>query len=615
MSSSVKILIACDRPGPLPPGDIFAPIHVGAALSRNGKELAGIALRDDTGDNISRKNRRYNELTAVYWAWKNYGALGNPDYVGLMHYRRHFIFDKWRKPPDGSWTFNTDLTGEALWKLTKCQEESIISCLSENDILYAGYPAVLSVREQFGGSPFHRSEDLEACGQIIQRLFPDCHTAFQRYLRGKINIFGNMFIMRRELFFEYCHWLFSILREFDQSRNYKDLSQEEARFFVSERLSGAFISRKLEEGHKGESLSVALLTNCAASVKPAFSDNTTAIIFIVTGEYLPIFQVALSSLVNSSSSAANYDIIVLEDGIGLEDREACRGIAGAAGNISLRFVAIGSYLKNKEPLIWKKDNKLMRPIIWSRFFSGGILEGYEKALCLDCDILIKRDISELCSIPLDGNWLGAAPDLRWGIFIKYNHKIKKRKFGDYARGVLGITEPFAYFQTGVMLFDLAAFRANRLDEKLLSCWRKLKKSPLGEKDVFNAVFYGHVKFLPLRWSAQWHLLPLEAQNYKKELPPRFWALYRAALASPALIHYSSEVKPWNCISRPLSDEWWREASGTPVYWELLVSSGKLVKPRVRKFKPRVLARVVKRVAPRFLWPALKKIARLVALSN
>ena len=37
-----------------------------------------------------KKNRNINELTALYWAWKNYDKLGNPDYIGLMHYRRQF---------------------------------------------------------------------------------------------------------------------------------------------------------------------------------------------------------------------------------------------------------------------------------------------------------------------------------------------------------------------------------------------------------------------------------------------------------------------------------------------------------------------------------------------
>lgn len=54
-------------------------------------------IGDDTGDNISALNDSYNEMTALYWAWKNYDKLGNPDYIGLMHYRRHFVLNEGKR--------------------------------------------------------------------------------------------------------------------------------------------------------------------------------------------------------------------------------------------------------------------------------------------------------------------------------------------------------------------------------------------------------------------------------------------------------------------------------------------------------------------------------------
>ena len=84
--AKIKIIVATHKKYKMPEEEIYLPIQVGA------EEKDGLGYqKDNEGENISLKNPYYCELTALYWAWKNYDKLGNPDYIGLMHYRRHLI--------------------------------------------------------------------------------------------------------------------------------------------------------------------------------------------------------------------------------------------------------------------------------------------------------------------------------------------------------------------------------------------------------------------------------------------------------------------------------------------------------------------------------------------
>ena len=58
------------------------PIFVGGGDNKQN------FLRDNTDDNISRKNKNYCELTALYWIWKN---DIKSKYVSIEHYRRFFM--------------------------------------------------------------------------------------------------------------------------------------------------------------------------------------------------------------------------------------------------------------------------------------------------------------------------------------------------------------------------------------------------------------------------------------------------------------------------------------------------------------------------------------------
>ena len=103
----VKILVASHKTYRMPSDDIYLPLHVGAEgkVDSEGNPLDLGWTKDHTGENISELNPGCCELTGLYWGWKNLKA----DYIGLVHYRRHFSVKRVSRDP-----FDNILTGAQL---------------------------------------------------------------------------------------------------------------------------------------------------------------------------------------------------------------------------------------------------------------------------------------------------------------------------------------------------------------------------------------------------------------------------------------------------------------------------------------------------------------------
>lgn len=254
MSTTLKLLICYHKKDVLLKDEILTPIHVGRTLARKRlgednpdfKWLVENMVGDDTGENISAKNSSYNELTAVYWAWKNYDKLGNPDYIGLMHYRRHFIFR-----PSIDVVEDVDGIDDNYFKRINYNKETIEHLFDDCDyVAHIGH--VDEVYKHYKEN--HHIEDLDLAISILKDKYPEYATTADAYLKMSYVNLCNMFIMPRNMFFKYCSWLFDILQEFE---NKVDLSDK--RLFISERLTGIFIEHQKRKGLRQKSLSATFI--------------------------------------------------------------------------------------------------------------------------------------------------------------------------------------------------------------------------------------------------------------------------------------------------------------------------------------------------------------------
>lgn len=230
--SDIKLFVCCHKEYPVPKSSLLAPIQVGAALAEKHFENY---LHDDSGENISSKNRSYCELTAQYWAWKNAEA----EYYGFFHYRRYLYPDVFEKRP---YILKPKPTLELLDRLGYNHFPELIS--SYDMLVPKREDMFVTVREHYAVSEHHRLCDLELTEKLVRDMYPEYSGALDTYLGGTSQYFGNMFVMSKSSFFDYCQWLFPILEEFDKCVDLSCRTPQEKRVdgYLAERLLGVYIT-------------------------------------------------------------------------------------------------------------------------------------------------------------------------------------------------------------------------------------------------------------------------------------------------------------------------------------------------------------------------------------
>ena len=275
---SVKILVGYHKPAVLFKNEVLVPIHLGRALATQASKDGAMSdkeyqwmldnmIGDDTGDNISHLNRRFCELTAMYWAWKNYDKLGDPDYIGFMHYRRHFMFspsfDRHRlswgcipfKQIDENYLYRANLWPKRIHAVL--QGTDIISTprVPYHKNIVGHYQEIMPFLDV---NILLQAKDMAAASAV------EFEHAAETYFSGTEHYWYHSFIMKKELFFQYVPWLFNLTFCLDKQINYTGFSPDQKRTvaYIAERCHGIWLTHILEEKkYRGRQLPMSFIEN------------------------------------------------------------------------------------------------------------------------------------------------------------------------------------------------------------------------------------------------------------------------------------------------------------------------------------------------------------------
>jgi lipopolysaccharide biosynthesis glycosyltransferase len=161
-------------------------------------------------------------------------------------------------------------------------------------------------------------------------------------------------------------------------------------------------------------------------------------------------------------------------------------------------------------------------------------EKCEKVIYLDCDLVVKGDLGQLWQTDLGDNYVLAAQDM--GIlYVSTENGLLNYKD-------LGISPDTKYFNAGVLVINLKKWRTEGITTKAIKYFKQYKDSVRwGDQDVLNAVFAGQWSELDPRWNFQHTIYAFS--SYKES--PFSEDIYNTLIHDPYIIHFVTELKPWN----------------------------------------------------------------------
>lgn len=542
-------------------------IQTGRAIA---DEIFEDMLGDDTGENISELYTYYGELTAHYWAWKNYDSIGNPEYIGFMRHNRHFIFNEnhfdFEADSDtlsGYSYFPYNSTDSAYEEKIGLSDAVLADVLAKSDAVF--------VKKSFtrvaGAKSYkhlifkeHKKIDdaYDICRQIVLEKHPEYEELVNLLEKSSYTYRYNMFVLKKELFFEYCELIFPVLQELYQQTNYPD--QYLATYKVlGEFLYSLFVIKTYKNrGCAVKELYTTFLKNTGAeeTVQPIWQDNKNAIAVGCSNLYAPYLGAYIQSICKNSSSTNKYDIVVLNDDISHSNKDKLVEITHKYDNVSLRFYDVSSLFGNVGLYI---SHAYFSKHCYYRLSVGKLFAKYEKVLFTDIDVAINFDVAEAFTLDMQDNPIAACEEVLW----THTNRKGRYQFGksidDYITIEVGCSDK--YYNTGVMIVDVEKFNHVASFDTLLQT--ALENNFINQEQcVLNKVFNEKITTLPLVYNFE-----IYHGVFNSKLP--HFMLYMKQLKNAKVYHYLTDKKAWFCPELPKADIWWKFARQTPFYEEIL----------------------------------------------
>jgi len=184
------------------------------------------------------------------------------------------------------------------------------------------------------------------------------------------------------------------------------------------------------------------------------SKNIVPIVFATDDNYAPFLVIAIHSMAQHLNKNNTYKVYVLQVNISEKHKEMINKYA--TDNLTIEFVDITKNLEAISKKLYLRD--YYTNAIYYRVFIPNLFPQFNKAIYLDCDIVILDDIAKLYNHKLKDKVIGA---------IEEDVMAVMPTFGEYAEKMVGVNR-YKYFNSGVMVMNLDKLRKNQTEDKFIN---------------------------------------------------------------------------------------------------------------------------------------------------
>ena len=256
------------------------------------------------------------------------------------------------------------------------------------------------------------------------------------------------------------------------------------------------------------------------------------IVFATNTNYSIPCSVAIKSLIATANKAKKFAIFILHTELDQSHIQMLETLS--TKNIFVKTIRLDLDRMIGRSFLYTRAHYSKE--MYYRILIPELLKKFDKVIYLDCDILLRDDISKLYDINIDDFVLAAV----------INPVIQSKK---YIEETLGLDSE-KYFNSGILVINNKKFNELNLKQKCIELIKTKNNLKFPDQDILNIVCQNNVYYLDIKWNYQWFFETLEIP-----LPSYCMDLYKKASKNPSIVHYSSAQKPWNYDDGKYTKEW------------------------------------------------------------